>query len=226
VFTNYGSSKCPAGSTTVYDTARLAAAFYTGQPGSGTGYLCLNPFPDYRNVAFDALNNPGAIIYQVEYETSDAGNSAFRSLFQYEVPCSVCQRPGGQASGFMVPMSYNCPANYEATYTGFLMCVSFGELQSCFNYFYFYAFRTQYYGYHKSEFVCMNNVAQVAGTVTDQNGGLVYMVEMGSSGLPRDDVFSGYALNKEGSCAICSACPPGSFGDGTGPCQQVHRFKF
>jgi hypothetical protein len=108
----------------VYDTARLAAAYYTGNPGSETNFLCLNPFPDYRTTLFDATNNPGAVVFQVEFETSDAGNSAFRSLFNYDVPCSVCQRQGNQASGFMVPMSYNCPANYEATYTGFLMCVS------------------------------------------------------------------------------------------------------
>jgi hypothetical protein len=189
VFPAWGVSTCPPSTTTLY--ASSAAGAHYAHSGSGVEYLCPNPFPDYTNVPFDAADNTGAIVYQTEYETSDAGFGRFRSLHNYEVPCAMCQRPAQFPLGITVPASYVCPANFQPLYRGFLMSS--------------HASHTS-----KKTWICMNENAEASGSLGNGDGALVYMTEIVNAGIPRDSYIDGYVSNKELNCVVCSACRDGT----------------
>jgi hypothetical protein len=63
VFTRWGATTCPLGTTTLY-SGFVAGAHYT-HVGSGANYLCMHPSPEYPPGALDA-NNDGALLYGTE----------------------------------------------------------------------------------------------------------------------------------------------------------------
>jgi hypothetical protein len=82
--------------------------------GSSGEYMCIDPHADYMDLATG--NNDGGLIYQVEYETTGYGISAFASLNNFEVPCAVCVRSNAEA--FLYPMRTDCPALGTVLFSG------------------------------------------------------------------------------------------------------------
>ena len=104
----------------------------------------------------------------------------FLPLPRLQMACSVCARPPERQHGILVPGRQECPAGWEADYSGFLL--------------------SSHHGYYRTEYVCVDGDPEGVGGVHDDNGGRIYSVET----RERDDGLPDYAGNREVTCAVCS----------------------
>lgn len=128
LFTHWGKTVCPSGSTTIYGH-RVAAA-HSGHGGGGANYLCMHPTPQWLHTT--GTDSPGvcpycqvacsqrlshnsrtlfslqAQIYQVEYRT---GAWSFLAQLQYyEATCSLCGTATAHKQTVMLPARTSCPS--------------------------------------------------------------------------------------------------------------------
>eukprot|EP00164_Ancoracysta_twista_P003890 GFYU01005216.1.p1 GENE.GFYU01005216.1~~GFYU01005216.1.p1 ORF type:complete len:932 (-),score=275.76 GFYU01005216.1:86-2881(-) len=176
VYTRWGDSHCGHHEHAVYH-GWVGGAYYT-HTGSGSNHLCLQY--DAQTFGTDINENPGALIYKTEYETSANQLPSYRALHDQEVPCSVCQvkeRPRGTT--YMKPAMKHCSSGDHKLYTGYL----------------FAAHMT----HRRSEYLCLVHDAEAAhgSSAGNENGQLIYPVEARGS-------IEGYVDSRELTCTVCS----------------------
>jgi hypothetical protein len=103
VYTRWGSTSCPSGSTLLY-TGFMAGAHY--QHGSGSNYLCMHPDPEAPSGANQALQD-GSLVYGVEYQFV-LRNTAIDASANHDqdAACALCQH---EAAVYTYPLW--CAAN-------------------------------------------------------------------------------------------------------------------
>lgn len=120
----------------------------------------------------------GAQIYRVEFETSGQGmGTTMDSLHDREAACAVCQAPAGREYSVVVPGRLTCPSGYSQDYRGYLMA--------------------EHRGHPRSDFICVDESPDRIGSTGNENGALIYAVEMG-------DTRTGYPLYQEMTCTHCT----------------------
>jgi hypothetical protein len=178
VYTRWGRSDCPSGSSLVYSGYHAGKAHDHG--GGGTNNLCLTASPTWLN--YNDANHNGALVYGTEYEMSGyglVGVSPFNGHHDYQAPCAVCLTTA-YATQMMVPGTYQCPSGWSSLYYGYLM--------------------STHYTQGASEFTCIDVNATHFGTNASQNGNLLYPTEAECGSLP----CGPYVQDRELTCAVCA----------------------
>lgn len=175
VYTRWGRTSCPPGASTVY--SGYAASGYYSHTGGGRNLLCLTSTPAYGS--FSDINQNGALIYGVEFETSAYGVSALAPLQNYDARCAVCLRENVRVS-LMIPGANVCPAGWNLEYAGYLMAT--------------------HYTQGASEFVCVDAAPEQTGSSASSDGHMWYPTETECGSLP----CGPYVQDRELSCAVCT----------------------
>ena len=149
----------------------MGKSFYT--QNGGVNYLCLPLDPDFPDNAKTGNQN-GAYIYGVEYQTG------FTGMNDQDAPCAVCEVQGRSAV-LMIPAKQSCPAGWTLEYEGLLA--------------------TQHSTHKGAEYVCASNNPEPSHSGhTNDNGGMLYVVEAQCGSLPCPPYVSGHEL----SCVVCT----------------------
>lgn len=178
-YTRWGRTTCPAGSSVVYN-GYAAGSHYT-HGGSGSNTLCLIDNPKWDDVIknISDVNNNGALLYGIEFETDGYGVASLKGLQNYDARCVVCEAPANLV--LMIPGTTTCPASWTLQYFGFLMANNHSEQT-------------------KSEFVCVDAAPEQTGSQTNSNGSLWYPTETECGSLPCPP----YVQDREVACAVCT----------------------
>ena len=141
--------------------------------GGGVNYLCLSLDPEFPDNVQGGIQS-GAYVYGAEYETGFAGMS------QQDAPCAVCEVQG-RSRLLMIPGRKSCPDGWTMEYDGLLA--------------------SDHSGHKGSDFVCVSSGMEASHSGnTNENGGLLYVVEAQCGSLPCPPYFGGYEL----TCAVCT----------------------
>ena len=175
VYTRWGRTTCPAGSSLVY-SGRMGGKRFD-HSGGGSNSLCMSLTPTWDE--FSDINQNGALIYGAEYETNGYGISSFTALHDFEVPCAVCLRDPAKLV-LMQPGSQSCPAGWSLEYAGYLM--------------------SAHYTLQSAEFLCVDRAAVSAGSVVNAQGALLFPTEAECGSLP----CPSYVQDREITCSVCS----------------------
>ena len=172
-----GRTSCPTvdGTEEVYNGI-TAGSFYNHN-GGGSNYICMVSDAKYHPEAATSTSRP-TYIYGTEYQTS--GHS-LDSLHDHNVPCAACHVTTRSAQ-FMIPGTDQCPEGWTTEYTGWLM--------------------SEYYGYQRTMFVCVDKDAQaLSDSVENTDGALMYHVSVDCGyGLP----CGPYEDPKDLACVVCT----------------------
>ncbi|KAJ7355021.1 hypothetical protein OS493_028688 [Desmophyllum pertusum] len=147
--------------------------------GGGSNFLCLtnNPIYDKYESGFQGT----AAIYGVEYESGSF--PGFKNNIQdHNAPCAVCY-VRSRGSQIMIPATNKCPSGWTREYYGYLM--------------------TSHYDHaHSSEYVCIDEDAEVVpGTHASTDGALLYTVQVNCGyDLPCKPYIEGHEL----TCVVCT----------------------
>ncbi|KAL9965217.1 hypothetical protein ACROYT_G028988 [Oculina patagonica] len=175
-YNRWGRTNCSGDATVVY-TGAMGGGNYR-HTGGGTTFVCLTNNPIYDK--YQSGWQTTAAIYGTEYQTTFTGFK--NNLDDHDAPCAVCYVKS-RGSQMMIPGTNKCPSGWTREYYGYLM--------------------TSHYGHaHQSEFVCVDQDAEVTpGTHKDTNGALLYTVQ-GDCGhaLPCKPYIHGYEL----TCVVCT----------------------
>ncbi|KAJ7381751.1 hypothetical protein OS493_039219 [Desmophyllum pertusum] len=157
----------------------LMGSDYFMHTGGGSNFLCLtnNPIYDKYESGFQRT----AVIHGTEYQSGSFPGFK-NNIDQHNAPCAVCY-VRSRGSQIMIPASNKCPSGWTREYHGYLM--------------------TSHYNHaHSSEYVCIDEDAEVVpGTHADTNGALLYVVEGDCGhGLPCKPYIHGYEL----TCVVCT----------------------
>lgn len=174
VYTRWGRTTCPPGATSVY--AGTTAGSHYSIPGSGGNLLCMTPNPTWDS--FNPGSNDEALLFGAEYKTGSGSIPPFVSLNDREVPCAVCLREDARVS-LMIPGTQACPAGWTAEYSGYLM--------------------SSHNSQFKSEFICVDRLAEGVGSPAFSGGALLYPTEAECGSLP----CGPYVQNRELTCVVC-----------------------
>jgi hypothetical protein len=148
MFTRWGRSSCPNGTTLIYEG--FAGGSHFESVGGAANYLCLHRQPTWNDKT--VTKSQTNLIYGAEYETV----APWRSIFDHDVPCAVCHVPS--SSIYMVPGRNICDENSTLQYSGYLM--SGGAHHKS-----------------PTEFVCVDDEPKAfPGTGANHNGRLFYFV--------------------------------------------------
>lgn len=177
-----GSKRCPSAHKTLYSGA-LAGSYY-GHRGSGADLVCMTSVPRYLST--NSGNAAGAIVYNTEYEFSNAAFPSLIAKHDYDVPCSWCQRPLSRSHSLTVPAKRECPSGFTAEFYGFLV--------------------SERHNHGKGTYICLPATANIMGSKSNQNGALLYQVEMAESGRP---VGHGYIKSGMLACVQCGGYTSG-----------------
>eukprot|EP00049_Salpingoeca_infusionum_P023736 m.13631 g.13631 ORF g.13631 m.13631 type:complete len:4451 (+) comp5977_c0_seq1:73-13425(+) len=178
-FVRWGRSDCPSSSRLVY--TGFAGGEYYNHGGSGSNLQCMPFDPDTNQGMFDTQDRPGSLIYHAEYQTSSYGILSMRVLHDQEVPCAVCKRIIQTSTTLMVPGTNKCPSGFSADYQGYLFA--------------------PHHTHHRGEYVCIDKDATSIGSVSSEDGHLLYPVEAGSGAAS----IPGYTTNLELTCVVCGS---------------------
>ena len=146
--------------------------------GGGVNHLCLPLDPDFPDNV-EGGNQCGSYIYGVEYE-KHRSNRFFNNLNNQDVPCAVCEVQG-RSQVLMIPAKQTCPAGWTLEYEGLLA--------------------SELHHHAGADYVCVSSNAEPSHSgYTDENGGLLYVVEAQCGALPCPPYASGYEL----TCVVCT----------------------
>ena len=187
IYTRWGKSSCPqiAGTELVY--SGLTGGSNYNQQGGGANYLCMPTDPEYSpalryrpgHTNVDT-NGHATHVYGAEYQFPLQGTH------NYNVPCAVCY-VSTRPTMMMIPAKYRCPSTWTTEYNGYLM--------------------TQYRGYHRSTFECVDDDQEALHySVGNTDGALFYHTEAECSHghLPCSDREDSYRQGKELNCVVCT----------------------
>ena len=147
--------------------------------GGGVNYLCLPLDPESLENAQRNLQS-GARIYGVEYQNAGHSSGFFAGVHDQDAPCAVCEIQG-RSRVLMIPAKKTCPAGWTLEYYGLLA--------------------SQYHTYKGSDFICVSSGMEASHSGnTNENGGLLYVVEAQCGSLPCPPYVGGYEL----TCAVCT----------------------
>ena len=175
-YIRWGRTTCPqaAGTQLVY-SGRAAGTYYTHKGGSAEK-ICLPDDPDYLTPKNGVQGS--SPLYGAEYESYSP--TALGDLGQHNVPCAVCYA-STRVAMLMIPAKTQCPSSWTLEYVGYLM--------------------TEYHGYHRSMFSCVDKDAHgLSGEAGDTNGALFYHVEATCNGI----LCPPYDTEREMTCAVCT----------------------
>ncbi|XP_071494947.1 uncharacterized protein [Diadema antillarum] len=180
VYTHWGRPNCSDGAELIYSGS--VAGEYATHTGSGSNYLCLPMEPIYDVFETSAHAKRG-LLYSTEFETNLA--PVYQELHDLTPTCAVCRAPPNRLSKLMIPGRNVCPSQeWRLEYKGYLM--------------------SALYTLKKTEYICMDrNATAVPGTIGNQGGGGLYMVEsrcLVGGGMPCGPYVNGYEL----TCAVCT----------------------
>ncbi|XP_052063607.1 short-chain collagen C4-like isoform X2 [Mytilus californianus] len=175
-YVRWGKKTCPANSDIVY-TGQAGGNYYTNK-GGGSNYLCLPSDPE--NGKSYSYDNDG--LYGAEYEINSSSKPSGlpTSLYDKEVPCSVC-RQKGKVSVLMIAGRKSCYKGWQSEYNGFLMSES--------------------KNHNNKDFICMDGDAKpLDNRSSNENGALIYPIraKCGSLRCPP------YKDNTEVLCTVCT----------------------
>jgi hypothetical protein len=176
-YVHWGIASCPGGAEMVY--AGVAAGGAHNHGGSGANTLCLPNNPQHRD--FHDSDHNGALVYGIEFETSSYGLSHLSGHQNRDAVCAVCWVPD-RSHTLMIPGRYDCLQGWTEAYDGQLMA--------------------SHYTQTKSEFVCVARNPTLAGSASNNNGGLWYPTEVECGSL--NCGATGYRQNRELSCVVCT----------------------
>ena len=139
--------------------------------------MCLPLDPDFpANVKGGAQS--GSYVYGVEYD-NNAGNF-FAGVHDQDAPCAVCEVQG-RSRVLMIPGKKTCPDGWTREYDGLLSA--------------------QNHNHKGSDFVCISSGMEASHSGnTNENGGVLYVVEAQCGSLPCPPYESGHEL----TCAVCT----------------------
>ena len=175
-YIRWGRTTCPqaAGTQLVY-SGRAAGTHYTHQGGS-VEKVCLPDDPDYLTPKNGVQGH--SPLHGAEYESFSP--TALGDLGDHNVPCAVCYA-STRVAMLMIPAKTQCRSSWTLEYAGYLM--------------------TEYYGYHRSMFSCMDKDAQgLPGGSGSTDGALFYHVEATCNGI----LCPPYDTEREMTCAVCT----------------------
>ena len=121
-------------------------------------------------------NGPGSsrgLLYGAEYE-----NPPPPAIQDRDALCAVCKAP--RCSVFMLPGRDECYNGWVTEYSGWLA--------------------SSFSGHQRSEYVCVDDHAQLGGSSANHNGALLYPVQTRCGALP----CGSYPTGKDLRCAVCS----------------------
>ena len=121
MYTRWGRTTCSntSGAELLY-AGTAAGSFYLDERGGGANYLCLPEQPQYSTYTA-GVQGGRAYLYGAEYQTGGGGdNGPFQSVYQHNVPCTVCYAPTREAV-VMIPAQLTCPLSWTREYYGYLM---------------------------------------------------------------------------------------------------------
>ena len=157
---------------------RVGGGYYN-HGGSGSNAQCLPDNPIYDK--YYTGSHSVAYMYNAEYEVYSF--NPFPGVQpEDDVPCAVCN-VDFKSTKIMIPARNECPTQWQKEYSGYLM--------------------TEHHGHpHTYEYVCIDRDAEaVPGTVTSNNGMLLYFVE----GVCGGHLQCGpYVSGRELTCAVCT----------------------
>ncbi|CAC5404811.1 unnamed protein product [Mytilus coruscus] len=175
-YVRWGKKTCPANSDIVY-TGQAGGNYHTNK-GGGSNYLCLPSDPE-NGEAF-SFDNDG--LYGAEYEINSSSKPSGlpTSLYDKEVPCSVCRRKG-KVSVLMIAGRKSCYKGWQSEYSGFLM--------------------SEAKNHNNKDFICLDGDAKpLDNRSSSENGVLFYPIraKCGSLRCPP------YKDNTEVLCTVCT----------------------
>ena len=146
--------------------------------GGGVNYLCLPTNPEFRDDAQDG-HQSHSYIYGVEYQQE--GSPLFAAVHDQDAPCAVCEVQG-RDTVLMIPAKRTCPDDgWTLEYEGLLA--------------------SQESNQKGSEYVCVSSGMEGRPhSESNENGGLLYVVETQCGSLPCDPYVNGYEL----MCVVCT----------------------
>ncbi|XP_063443021.1 short-chain collagen C4-like [Mytilus trossulus] len=175
-YVRWGKKTCPEKSDIVY-TGQVGGNYY-GNKGGGSNYLCLPSDPENGEAYSYANDELYGAEYEIDSKTKTSGLPT--SLYDKEVPCSVCRRKG-KVSVLMIPGRKSCYNGWHSEYNGFLM--------------------SEHKTYNNKDFICMDGHAKPFDSRSSgENGALLYPVraKCGSLRCPP------YKDNTEVLCTVCT----------------------
>ena len=157
-------------------TGYAAKSHYTN--GGGQNYQCLTSEPEFLPDVSGGYQSK-SYIYGVEYEHQTSPVIP-RSKHDNDVPCAVCHI-NKRGETLMIPAKRTCPSGWTKEYEGVLM--------------------SEHSEHSASEYICVDKELEVLpGGYTNQNGGLLYVVEAVCGALPCPPYVDGYEV----SCVVCT----------------------
>jgi len=187
IYTRWGRNVCGEASKVLY-TGYSASGWYA-HTGDGANYICMHNTPQVGSGNVPGYQANSGYLYGVEYEfnagyTNNApfsyANNAGGDLQNNDAPCVVCLNPTATAQ-IMVPNRGDCPSGMNLEYNGYLV--------------------TEWYGWHRSEYVCLDTTPEVRpGGQANDDGGLFYPVQIGCGSMPCPPNVGG----NEVTCAVCT----------------------
>ena len=167
-YIRWGNTTCPYGANTIYKG--VAAGGRHSNKGAPSNMMCLPPDP----MRYSINQREDVPAYAAEYITSGKLNHVYSN----NMPCSLCEATG-RGDKIMIPSHYVCPDGWHKEYNGYIMAGNNGQEGS-----------SMYY-------CIVENLEQIKGTKSDDNGYYLYTVYATGSYVPHDD---NYAL----SCVVCT----------------------
>ena len=139
--------------------------------GGGTNAQCLPTNPEYLTTV-NGTQSASSSITGAEYES----NGITASSNNHDVPCGVCFSTA--RTSYMFPAKVTCPEGWTEQYQGYLMTSR----------------------RRRSEYLCVDEAFERAGSRSNDNGFRLYLVEPQCKSLPCPP----YDETRELACVVCT----------------------
>jgi len=180
VYTRWGATTCPGGSTTLYEG--FMATSHRTYTGSGYNYVCMHPEPEWHQY-MNPGNQDGALLWGVEYTNS--GSMDKNHL--HDAACAVCQLKSGNVLPYVQWGRKTCASDHKLVYTGLVMANS-------------------HFNKGATEFVCVDieRAAHKTSKVATELGSYLFSTEFENAAQWGLDQYGGATEHKEVACAVCA----------------------
>ena len=177
-FVHWGERTCPTGSKRLFEGFAGGAHY---EHGGGYGdRLCL-PKNGSGNRQKASNSASRALIYQTEFETTEA---PFNSHANKQLVCAFCEAEGFGSTQMFVGLNA-CPGSgWTKLYDGWAM--------------------GQRYNHPTRELICVPETAQGVGTAGNENGVLLYFLEVRSRGDAANVIGSDIQNSMDLACVVCA----------------------